>query len=216
MNQPDILSKWSHWVMRREGKHTLMPSDKRYGYVDTVLFSNDWPVARILPGPNPGTFVSLTRTGVHAIKLPDAQLPNLVGLAYVPCVGVFTNIPGDMLDIPETHQRVLRLHALQAAQFVDRVQDSTGRHLFEQMGTAQNKVPIYRADELSKDLDTIYTRHKQYRNLFALPDKPLPEQYRVMLADIIADRRKFYFSRKEKEKRDRTNARRQAKRALGV
>jgi hypothetical protein len=210
MSEKEIKRRWANWVVNGEGRDRSPISDggyglERYGYRDKVLYSHQWPVARLVQSPN--GWVCLSKTGVRPdVRLLAAGTRN-VGSTFiaVPCVGVYTHLDGDMIDDDKLHERIRWLCHLSAQDVIEKAHTWPGAKLFLGGG---DKELIGSMGQTSELYDT-------YDRTFKLGWAAFRD-YAGELDAVLAKRKDGYYSDAEVAKRVRAQARKEAKLALGI
>jgi hypothetical protein len=202
MSEGKILTRWLKYVARGEGSERTF-ADERYSYIGNVLYSNKWPVARLVKMPS-GNYCCLTRTGAKPSVLKDSKKPNLVKWLYVPCVGAYTRFPADMISDEELHERIKWLCHQEAQDCVERALRIPPNLLLTGGEDAR----------LRQNLRSTIARYKAYSEIFDLNWKEFPDTYHNEFEGVIASRDRAYSNPKEVEKRERAKARKDAKQAL--
>jgi hypothetical protein len=208
MTEAAIKLRWVKYNVRGEGFERSL-ADERYSYRGPTLFSNNWPVARLVEGPGK-VWHCLTRTGVHPAKVPDWKPPRILGgTIRVPCIGVYSNLDGDIIPDDKLHARMEWLCHLEAEQIHEFARTWPPNKLlvkpqYGEIGSA----------DLAKKMKAVGARYNEYRGAFNLSWPDWPDYYRTDFDDIIFERSQAYFDPAEVAKRERVVARREAKKAL--
>ena len=167
---------------------------------------------------NAKTWHCLTRSGVRPRVPKDwyddkikGTKPVLGEILRVPCVGVYTDLDGDIIPDDKLHARIEWLCHLEAQQLIENAQTWPPNKLL-----AKPKYGSAGYVDLEARMSALAIRHREYNKAFELKWSDFPTHYKKDMADIIETRTKLYFDPVEVAKRDRVVSRREAKRALGV
>jgi hypothetical protein len=209
-SQKEVLQRWLIWNARGKGKEmSPLNSGGRYHYHGQVLYSHEWPVARLIRGVGKD-YVCLTRSGVKPENLGgDSKLPRLAMTITVPCIGAFSKFYADVLPEYEQHERIKWLSHLEAQEIIELAQATAPGQLVTR--EAHNSS---RAKRMANRLATVEQVYLTYRKAFGLKWPDWPGSYTDQLDDIVKAKRKEWNDPKNVEKRQRAAARREGKKAF--
>lgn len=208
MSMSQIIKRWVLHVLHDKGKDRSDALD-RYAYRGVLLYSNDWPVARLVHAKG-RRWVCLTRTGAAAPTSSGVVgVPYVGNLVHVPCVGAFSQYEGDMLPDDKLHDRLSWLWHAEAQGIIEKAQTWPMVKLLSTGWRQGNKT-------LQRDMSNVYGRYHAYRDAFDLDWPDFPGRYENALGNALALRSNEYNAPKAVEKRERAAARKEAKQALGM
>jgi hypothetical protein len=210
-----IFMRWLKWNARGEGKdRSSSLGGQRYRYIGPILYSHDWPVARLVKDPD-GNVVCLTKSGAKA-KNPPKEAgwtvpPRLVLTITVTDVGAFSKFEADVLDDDKLHERMKWLCHLEAQTLIDTA--------LEMSTTTLAAKPKYRSSAGGVLLDRelkLQQVYAAYTKAFRLKWPAWPPHYRSDLSTAIQKRREEYNDPAAVEKRERAAAKKAARKAFDI
>jgi len=168
----------------------------RYFINDIMYTGRHMPFIRLVRSPS-GQVVEL-------FEYRDAVSSRL-GTFFLPDIGVRSRHEGDRLSLEELHMRLKYLLLMDASAFP--VEATENRPAFALKDARKS---------LISKLNEHYARWEKYSNTFGLGWGPLPELYKMRLNDILESKIRRWDDPAAVEARERTAARRQAKKAMGL
>src|SRR5262245_57057312 len=205
MSEAYMVQRWLDWNRRGAGRERSYATRERYSYHRNILYSNNWPVARLVAAGK--KWVCLTKTGAG----PSTTADGAVVTIRVPCIGAYSQHIDDQIDDKALHDRIKWLLLRQGQEMIDRALLLSPSQLLvnTQHGRAEH---IYMKDEI----DATARLFSEYAAAFDLRWGAYPKQYVIDFKQIVDKRRDDYFSDKKTRARERVKARKDAKTALGL
>ena len=197
--------RWARWNAFKEGEEI-----SRYGdmwYRDSILYANDTPAQRMVPGPN--GFVILHKYS----PLPMVPIRNYLAGASVPIdsvrvpdLAVFSDAPDDWLDGDAMHDRVRFIIFSKVRLYAERtIMHLSGKFL---------ETSEWKRKELIGGFDHWVSMYATYARVFKLGWSPLPSMYRDDMLAMIKAKRDAWMDPRAVAKRERVAARKEAVQAL--
>lgn len=202
-----LVSRFIDWNLDGVGQEQGRYQD--YSYKDFRFFNQHYPIARIVTVPNSGRKVRLVRAGSGNSWMGGKIVirGGAFETYYVPDIGIFSPYEGDWLKEEDMHRRQGYIMLQQVRSFAElHLSQTNGKKLQEG----------YNQSSLQGALDKLYVRFDKYSELFNLGWEPLPDMYRSELREQIERMVKAYNDPKSVLRRERSSARKLAKKTLGL
>ena len=208
--QKEILQRWLLYNARGKGKEmSPLNSGGRYSYHGQILYSHEWPVARLIKGAGQD-YVCLTRSGIKPENLADKKHPRLAMTITVACIGAYSRFHADVISVEDQHERIKWLSHLEAQDLIERASSMQASQLILKEGYSSTG-----GKKLLNRMATVEQVYTTYKNAFGLKWPDFPD-YGVNLLAAIEAKRKEYNDPKNVEKRKRAAARREGKKAFAI
>lgn len=218
MSDQDQVRRWLEHVTFGKGSGQSRSRSENINYRGNVMFSGSWAIGRLIKASNGKDLVCISRTGLQ-VKTPEkwvqAGYPNVQACIRVPCVGVYTWVPGDI--VPEgdaLNDRLQWLWLTQAHDIVSMARDMNQHRMFTQRGWTRGKKV-----EAQVEMGVIAKLYNDYADNVAkdwIPFADASDFAQDRLDDIVASKEEKYFSSESVMKREREVAKREARKALQV
>jgi hypothetical protein len=212
MSEHRITTRWLRYVLRGEGK-SRSDANERFMYRGPVLYSHEWPAARLVKGPGKNDWYCVAKVGVRPHNPKEWTTgPQLVATLHgMDCVGVFSKYEGDMNTDGQLHERTRFLAHCAAQLYIEQAQTWPADKLLLKGAWSSTG-----SDALKVNLDGVFKRYDMYRTAFQLDWPDFPNRYLEEFREAIDARATDYYDPKAVAQRERQLARRDAKHALGL
>lgn len=222
-SEADMNYRWCKWVFEGKGKDSGNGGGEHF-YRDRVKYYGSWPRQRWVKSYRNGEVLLVRHVRPNDPACDDSRvgMKTIDGYAHghtriiVDDLGVFSKYPGDMVEDDKLHERQEFIMVSKVRHFVMEELPSITGDQFEKPWHRWSQEDGTTLDHYRAWLKKQQEVYFDYSYAFGLYWNGIPQMYFDRFEEVVAAKLRKYNDPKAVAQRERTNARRLAKQALGL